>query len=218
MDKKKARRILTILAGRYPDRWARERYFASPFEVLITTILSAQTTDRSVDAIRGDLFSRFPDPESLAVADIAEVEEIIRSTGFFHMKAKHIIAASRSLIERFGGRVPDTMENLLTIPGVGRKTANIVLYHAFGKNRGVAVDTHVFRLAGRLGFSDSGNAEVIEKDLMHLFPEKDWGVLTDILISHGRAICTARKPACTACPLSGLCRYYSDVLRQGNQE
>ena len=216
MDKKKARRILTILAGRYPDRWARERYFASPFEVLITTILSAQTTDKSVDAIRGDLFSRFPDPESLAVADIAEVEEIIRSTGFFHMKAKHIIAASRSLIERFGGRVPDTMEDLLTIPGVGRKTANIVLYHAFGKNSGVAVDTHVFRLAGRLGFSDSGNAEGIEKDLMDLFPEKDWGVLTDVLISHGRAICTARKPACGICPVSHLCRYYSELVQREN--
>jgi endonuclease-3 len=218
MDKKKAHRILTILGGRYPDRWARERYSASPFEVLITTILSAQTTDRSVDAVRDDLFSRFPDPGSLATADIAEVEKIIHSTGFFHMKAKHIIAASRALIERFSGTVPDSMEDLLTIPGVGRKTANIVLYHAFGKNRGVAVDTHVFRLAGRLGFSDSGNAEGIEKDLMDLFPEKDWGVLTDILISHGRAICTARKPACTTCPVSRLCRYYSEVMRQGKQE
>ena len=214
MDKKKARRIFTILSGRYPDRWARERYSASPFEVLITTILSAQTTDKSVDAVRDDLFSRFPDPESLSNADIAEVEEIIHSTGFFHMKAKHIIAASRSLCERFSGTVPATMDDLLTIPGVGRKTANIVLYHAFGKNMGVAVDTHVFRLAGRLGFSDSGNADGIEKDLMRLFPEKDWGVLTDVLISHGRAICTARKPACGICPVSHLCRYYSELVQR----
>jgi endonuclease-3 len=214
MDKKKARRIFTILAGRYPDRWARERYSASPFEVLITTILSAQTTDKSVDAVRDDLFSRFPDPQSLSNADIAKVEEIIHSTGFFHMKAKHIIAASRSLVGRFSGTVPATMDELLTIPGVGRKTANIVLYHAFGKNMGVAVDTHVFRLAGRLGFSDSGNADMIEKDLMRLFPEKDWGVLTDILISHGRAICTARKPACGSCPVSHLCRYYSELVQQ----
>jgi len=214
MDKKKARRIFTILAERYPDRWARERYAASPFEVLITTILSAQTTDKSVDAVRGDLFSRFPDPNSLAMADIAEVEEIIHGTGFYHMKAKHIIAASRSLTEQFSGRVPDTMEDLLKIPGVGRKTANIVLYHAFGKNLGVAVDTHVFRLAGRIGFSESGNAEGIENDLMQLFPVEDWGILTDILISHGREVCTARRPACSTCPISHLCRYYEEVIRQ----
>jgi endonuclease-3 len=168
-----------------------------------------------VDAVRNDLFSRFPDPNSLAAADISEVEEIIHSTGFFHMKAKHIIAASRSLIERFSGTVPDAMEDLLTIPGVGRKTANIVLYHAFGKNMGVAVDTHVFRLAGRLGFSESKNAEGIEQDLMHLFPEKDWGILTDVLISHGRAVCTARKPACTICPVSHLCRYYQEIPKPG---
>ena len=215
MDRKNARRILAILASRYPDRWARERYAASPFEVLITTILSAQTTDKSVDAIRDELFSRFPGPQSLATADIAEVEEVIHSTGFFHMKAKHIIAASRTLVDKFSGVVPDTMEDLLTIPGVGRKTANIVLYHAFGKNEGVAVDTHVFRLAGRLGFSDSRNADGIERDLMHLFPEKDWGVLTDILISHGRAVCMARKPACPVCPVSPLCRYYQDQIRTG---
>jgi endonuclease-3 len=218
MDKKKARRIFTILIERYPDRWALERYAASPFEVLITTILSAQTTDKSVDAVRDDLFSRFPDPNSLAMADIAELEEIIHSTGFYHMKAKHIIAASRSLIEQFSGRVPDIMEDLLKIPGVGRKTANIVLYHAFGKNMGVAVDTHVLRLAGRIGFSDSGNAEGIEKDLMHLFPEEDWGILTDILISHGREVCTARRPACSTCPVSHLCRYYEEVIRQGKPE
>lgn len=218
MDKKKARRIFSLLAGRYPEQWACERYFAPPFEVLITTILSAQTTDKSVDAVRNDLFSRFPDPDSLAMADIAEVEQIIHSTGFFHSKAKHIIAASRALIERFDGAVPDTMEDLLTIPGVGRKTANIVLYHGFGMNKGVAVDTHVFRLAGRLGFSDAANAEGIEKDLMHLFPEKDWGALTDILISHGRALCTARKPVCTTCPVSPLCRYYSEVVQQKKQE
>jgi endonuclease-3 len=218
MDRKKARRIFALLAGQYPDRWARDRYSASPFEVLITTILSAQTTDKSVDAIRGELFSRYPDPESLATADIGEVEEIIHSTGFFHMKAKHIIAASYTLVERFSGTVPETMEELLTIPGVGRKTANIVLHHAFGKNLGVAVDTHVFRLAGRLGFSDSGNAEGIEKDLMRLFPEGDWGILTDILISHGRAICMARNPQCPICPVSHLCRYYQKTTAEAKQE
>lgn len=160
MDKKKARRIFTILIERYPDRWALERYAASPFEVLITTILSAQTTDKSVDAVRDDLFSRFPDPNSLAMADIAELEEIIHSTGFYHMKAKHIIAASRSLIEQFSGRVPDIMEDLLKIPGVGRKTANIVLYHAFGKNMGVAVDTHVPGSQDASGFRILGMPKV----------------------------------------------------------
>ena len=218
MDKKKAHRIFTILTERYPDQWARERYAASPFKVLITTILSAQTTDKSVDIVRNNLFSRFHDPESLAMADITDVEEIIHSTGFYHMKAKHIIAASSYLVEHFAGRVPDNMEDLLKIPGVGRKTANIVLYHAFGKNMGVAVDTHVYRLAGRIGFSESRNAEGIEMDLMHLFAKEEWGILTDILISHGRAVCTARKPACSICPISHLCKYYSEVIKQRKPE
>jgi endonuclease-3 len=127
------------------------------------------------------------------------------------MKAKNIIAASRSLVERFSGEVPDTMEDLLTLPGVGRKTANIVLYHAFSKNVGVAVDTHVFRLSGRIGFSDEKTAVGIERDLIALFPREDWGVLTDLLIAHGRAICLAKKPRCPECPVNPWCRYYREI-------
>lgn len=212
MDKQTARRIITILAERYPDYRAHGHAAASPFEVLISTILSAQTTDASVDAVRGRLFLRYPDAEALAGAALPDVEEIIHRTGFFHVKARHIIAASRVLLERFSGVVPSTMEELLTIPGVGRKTANIVLSHAFGKNDGVAVDTHVFRLAGRIGFSDAKDAAGREKDLMRLFPARCWGNLTDILIAHGRRTCTAKKPACASCPITRWCRYYQEII------
>jgi endonuclease-3 len=209
MDRKTADTIFSILSGHYSDAWAKDRYFGPPFEVLITTILSAQTTDRAVDSVRGNLFSRFPTPAALATANPMEVEEIIRTTGFYHAKTRNIIRAAQALEERFGGRVPDRMEDLLTLPGVGRKTANIVLYHAFSRNEGVAVDTHVFRLAGRIGFSDGRDAESIEKDLIALFSHEKWGMLTDILISHGRAICTARNPACPVCPIRNYCRFYS---------
>jgi endonuclease-3 len=131
------------------------------------------------------------------------------------MKAKNIIATSKALVDTFSGEVPDTMEDLLTLPGVGRKTANIVLYHAFSKNVGVAVDTHVFRLSGRIGFSDEKTAEGIERDLIALFPREDWGVLTDLLIAHGRAICLAKKPRCPECPVNPWCRYYREIYLPG---
>ena len=217
MDQQTARRIIAILAKRYPDYGAHGHAAAPPFEVLITTILSAQTTDASVDAVRERLFARYPDAGSLAGAALPDVEEIIFRTGFFHVKARHIIAASRALLERFSGTVPATMDELLTIPGVGRKTANIVLSHAFGKNEGVAVDTHVFRLAGRIGFSVSKDAAGRERDLMGLFPPRRWGDLTDILIAHGRRTCTARKPACATCPITRWCRYYQDVILPDNE-
>ncbi len=212
MDTLTASRIFETLAAHYSDAWARERYRSTPFQVLITTILSAQTTDKSVDAVRDDLFSLFPDPESLAMADIADVERIIHSTGFYHMKARHITAASKALVEEYSGEVPDTLEELITLPGVGRKTANIVLYHAFDRNEGVAVDTHVFRLAGRIGFSDARTAEGVERDLMQVFPQERWGVLTDLLIAHGRAVCQARSPRCPACPVRDFCRYYHETV------
>ena len=157
---------------------------------------------------RKTAFLRVPDPEALAHADIADVEPIIHSLGFYHAKARHIIAAAKTLITDFGGEVPDTMEGLLSIPGVGRKTANIVLYHGYGKNHGIAVDTHVRRLAQRIGFSDTDDVKVIENDLMALFPSKEWGDLTDVFIAHGRACCTAKKPQCLVCVIKTLCRYY----------
>jgi endonuclease-3 len=214
MNKKDALRIYAALLKRYPD--AREAPEAvsrgTPFEVLVLTVLSAQTTDRAVLKVKNPLFSQYPTPENLAKADQEDVERIIHSLGYFHAKAKNIIAASQALLDRFGGSVPETMEELLTIPGVGRKTANIVLYHALGKNEGIAVDTHVRRLAQRIGFADTDNVEVIERNLMALFPREAWGDLTDVLIAHGRTTCDAKKPLCGECVISRDCRYYRDVV------
>jgi len=209
MKKQDAVRIYAALLKRYPD--ARKSPEAvcrgTPFEVLVLTILSAQTTDKAVLKVKKPLFSKYPVPEKLAKAKLADVEQIIHSLGYYHAKAKNIIAASQTVITTFGGTVPGTMEELLTIPGVGRKTANIVLYHALGKNEGIAVDTHVRRLAQRIGFSDTDNVEIIERDLMALFPREYWGDLTDVLITHGRATCDAKKPLCNECVIQDECRY-----------
>jgi endonuclease III len=212
MKKQDAARIYSALLKRYPD--ARESPEAvcrgTPFEVLVLTILSAQTTDKAVLKVKKPLFSKFPIPEKLAKAKQADVEKIIHSLGYYHAKAKNIIAASQTVITTFDGTVPGTMEELLTIPGVGRKTANIVLYHALGKNEGIAVDTHVRRLAQRIGFSETDNVGVIERDLMALFPRETWGDLTDVLIAHGRATCDAKKPLCNECVISRDCRYFRE--------
>ena len=212
MKKQDAARIYSALLKRYPDARESPETVArgTPFEVLILTILSAQTTDKAVLKVKKPLFSKYPTPAKLAKAKQADVETIIHSLGYYHAKAKNIIAASQTLLDKFGGNVPETMDELLTIPGVGRKTANIVLYHALGKNEGIAVDTHVRRLAQRIGFSDTDNVEVIERDLMALFPQDDWGDVTDVLIAHGRATCDAKKPLCDECVISGECRYYKE--------
>jgi endonuclease-3 len=215
MKKQDASKIYSALLKRYPD--ARESPEAvcrgTPFEVLVLTILSAQTTDRAVLKVKGPLFSRYPTPAKLAKADPADVERIIHSLGYYHAKARNIIAASQVLIADYDGNVPETMDELLAIPGVGRKTANIVLYHALGRNEGIAVDTHVRRLAQRIGFSDTANVAVIERDLMTLFPQNDWGDLTDILIAHGRTTCDAKKPLCTECVISRECRYFRENVK-----
>ncbi len=205
-----ARKIYSLLLERYPDARDSPAKLArgTPFETVILTILSAQTTDRAVLLVRGPLFSRYPDARALAAADVEDVEEIIHSLGFFHAKARHIIGAAKMIATEYDGVVPDTMDGLLTIPGVGRKTANIVLYHAHGQNVGIAVDTHVRRLAQRIGFSDTDNVGVIERDLMGLFPQKDWGDLTDVLIAHGRTTCIAKKPKCSECVIPEYCRYF----------
>lgn len=212
MKKQDAARIYAALLKRYPDARESPETVArgSPFEVIILTILSAQTTDRAVLKVKDPLFHHYPTPADLANANQSDVEKIIHSLGYFHAKAKNIIAASQALLDRFGGTVPETMDELLTIPGVGRKTANIVLYHAHGKTLGIAVDTHVRRLAQRIGFSDTDNVAIIERDLMGLFPQKDWGDLTDLLIAHGRATCIAKKPLCEVCVISRYCRYYRE--------
>ena len=214
MKKQDASRIYSALLKQYPD--ARESpetvCRGTPFEVLVLTILSAQTTDKAVLKVKGPLFLKYPTPAKLAKAKQDDVETIVHSLGYYHEKAKNIIAASQALITTFNGNVPGTMDELLTIPGVGRKTANIVLYHALGKNEGIAVDTHVRRLAQRIGFSDTDNVAVIERDLMALFPREGWGDLTDVLIAHGRMTCDAKKPRCEECVIQGECRYYRENI------
>jgi len=215
MDIKTARETYQILDSEYPKASTHHRAGAPPFESLVATILSAQTTDKSVDEVIGPLFARYPTPEALAEGRIEDVENIIHKTGFFHMKARRIIDASAMLVKEYGGKVPDTMELLLRIPGVGRKTANIVLYHSFGKEEGIAVDTHVLRLSQLIGFSDNRDAAGVETDLMALFPEEDWGKLTDLVISHGRKICIARRPKCPVCSIRFNCRYYNETFIKG---
>ncbi|MFA6226782.1 MAG: endonuclease III [Methanoregula sp.] len=211
MKKQDAALIYSLLVERYPNARDSPAIISkgSAFEVLVLTILSAQTTDRAVLKVRGPLFEKYPTPSTLAKAKTEEVEVIIHSLGYYHAKARNIIAASQTLLSTFGGNVPESMEELLTIPGVGRKTANIVLYHALGRNEGIAVDTHVRRLAQRIGFSHTDNVTVIERDLMALFPQEQWGDLTDVLIAHGRACCDAKKTRCEICPISGLCRFFA---------
>ena len=216
MNKQDASKIYSLLGKQYPD--ARDSparlSHGSAFEVLILTILSAQTTDRAVLKVKTPLFSAYPTPVALATAKQQDVEVIIHSLGYFHAKAKHIIAASQVMVSEFDGNVPETMEELLKIPGVGRKTANIVLYHALGRNEGIAVDTHVRRLAQRIGFSDTDNVTVIEQDLMAVFPREQWGDLTDVLIAHGRACCDAKKPTCGICPVSRYCRFFQTLKKK----
>ena len=196
--------IGAALAEAYPDAGC-ELDFASPFELLVATILSAQCTDARVNTVTPALFARFPDARALAQAPQAELEELIRSTGFFRNKAKSLLGMARAVVERHGGEVPAAMDALTRLPGVGRKTANVVLGTAFGAATGVVVDTHVARLARRLGLSAESDPEKIERDLMAVFPSSAWVALGHRLIHHGRRVCHARKPACDACPLAALC-------------
>jgi endonuclease III len=212
MNKRDADRIYSLLLSRYPDARERPESVArgTPFQVLVLTILSAQTTDKAVLKVKEPLFSKYPTPARLAKAKAGDVEPVIHSLGYFHAKARNIIAAASVLVEQYGGEVPTTMEELLAIPGVGRKTANIVLYHALGRNEGIAVDTHVRRLAQRIGFSGTDNVAVIERDLMAVFPRESWGDLTDVFIAHGRATCDAKRPLCGECVIAGYCKYLKD--------
>ncbi|MCX7648537.1 MAG: endonuclease III [Elusimicrobiales bacterium] len=200
----KSKEIIRMLKKEYPEA-KTELLHSNPFELLIATILSAQSTDKTINKITPVLFSKYPTPEKLSKADLGEVEEIIKSSGFYKVKAKNIIETSRILAEKFGGKVPDTMEDLLTLKGVARKTANVVLSNAFGKNEGVVVDTHVKRLSYRIGLSDNTDPEKIEKDLTVLFEKKDWGFVSNALIFHGRKICDAKKPKCDLCVISKYC-------------
>ncbi|HEY5540130.1 MAG TPA: endonuclease III, partial [Coriobacteriia bacterium] len=173
--------------------------------LLVAVILSAQTTDVGVNKVTPVLFARFPGPADLAAADVLEVEAIVKPTGFYHNKTKSIMGAARMVMAEFGGRVPDTMEDLMRLPGVARKTANIVISNAFGKVEGIAVDTHVFRLAHRLRLTDESDPDKVERDLTSLLPREDWFHVNYRFIDHGRAVCTAKRPICGACVLSDIC-------------
>ncbi len=179
--------------------------FRNPFELLIATILSAQSTDVRVNQVTPDLFRKYPDPQALASAPREDVEEAVRTTGFFRSKAKSIQGAAGVIVEEHGGKVPDIMEALVKLPGVGRKTANVVLSNAFHKPEGVVVDTHVTRVSKRLGLTRQTDAEKIEADLMKVLPRDRWTQFSHVMILHGRNICVARKPKCDQCPLEDLC-------------
>jgi endonuclease-3 len=179
--------------------------YDDPWHLLVAVILSAQTTDVGVNKVTPVLFARFPGPADLAAADVLEVEAIVKPTGFYHNKTKSIMGAARMVMAEFGGRVPDTMEDLLRLPGVARKTANIVISNAFGKVEGIAVDTHVFRLAHRLRLTDESDPDKVERDLTSLLPREDWFHVNYRFIDHGRAVCTAKRPICGACVLSDIC-------------
>ena len=179
--------------------------FASPFQLLIATILSAQCTDKRVNAVTGSLFGRWPTAAALAAASQAEVEAVIRSTGFFRAKAKNIRGCCQALVERHGCEVPRTLEELVRLPGVGRKTANVVLGSGFGLPSGVVVDTHVGRISRRLGLTRHADAVKAERDLIAAIPKSHWIAFSHRLIEHGRTVCTARRPRCEDCPLADLC-------------
>lgn len=178
----------------------------SPWELLVATILSAQCTDQRVNLVTPSLFQRYRTPMEMAVANLPELEELIRSTGFFKNKAKHLVACGKAVTDRFKGRVPSTMEELLTLPGVGRKTANVILGNAFGQPS-VVVDTHVKRVAKRLGLTKSDNPDLVEQDLQHLVPKSQWTAFSQRLLLHGRYVCLARKPQCRTCQVYRQCAW-----------
>ncbi len=204
-QKKERTAVLTkILATQYP-RTQTALHYHDPFQLLVAVILSAQCTDARVNLVTPALFSKLSTPIDFANANISELEKLIHSTGFYHNKAKNIIACAKAILERHNGVVPKTMDELHALPGVGRKTANVVLGDAFGIIEGVVVDTHVGRLSNRLGLTTKQDAVKIEKDLMKLIPKKKWFQFSHALILHGRKICSARKPLCSECLLSHLC-------------
>ena len=200
----RVRALIDRLKAAYPEAACALRH-KNPFQLLVATILSAQCTDERVNKVTPALFARYPDPGAMKEAAVAELEALIRTTGFYHNKTKSLLGASRRLAEEFGGRVPSTMEELLTLPGVARKTANVVLGVGYGLAFGVVVDTHVYRLSRRLGLTRAKTPVEIEQDLMKIVPQEEWILLAHLLIHHGRQICVARKPRCAICPVRDLC-------------
>jgi endonuclease-3 len=203
---KNINKILDILDKDYPDATKTSLQHTDAFQLLIATILSAQSTDKLVNKLTPILFKKYKKPEDFATADLFKLEEDIRSTGFFRNKAKNIIACSKDIVSKFNSRVPDNMEDLTTLAGVGRKTANVVLSNVYGK-QAIIVDTHVQRISQRLGLTNNSDPTKIEFDLMRVIPEDNWTSFSHQIIAHGRTICDAKKPKCTICGLLPYCRY-----------
>ncbi|KAA0000412.1 MAG: endonuclease III [Thermoplasmata archaeon] len=207
--------IVDILRKEYDVKGTALNH-SSALELLVATILSAQTTDKRVNIVTEELFKKYRKAEDYANADIEELREAIKSVNFYRNKAKYIKESCRIIVEEYGGKVPDSMEELIKLPGVHRKTANVVLSNAFGKVEGVVVDTHVMRLSQRLGLTKEKNREKIEQELMRKFSKDKWADLSNLLIAHGRNVCKARKPECEKCILKDRCRHYKQ-LKEGNK-
>jgi endonuclease-3 len=202
--KARATEVIRRLAGKYPGAKISLK-FSDPLELLVATVLSAQCTDEMVNKVTASLFAKYRTAEGYANADLGQFEQEIRSTGFYRSKARNIIGAAQLMVADFGAQVPRTMAELITLPGVARKTANIVLYNGYGVTHGIAVDTHVRRLSRRLGLSQNSDPDKIERDLMKQVPKAKWGHFPYLLIEHGRAVCTAKKPKCALCLLNDIC-------------
>ncbi|MFH2144989.1 MAG: endonuclease III [Candidatus Omnitrophota bacterium] len=205
--KSKAAAIIKILREKYPGAKIALNY-KNPLQLLVATVLSAQCTDKRVNIITQKLFDKYRNIDDYARAKVEFFEQDIRSAGFFRNKAKNIISAAQMIKNKFKNKVPNTMEDLTQLPGVARKTANIILFNGFGKQEGIAVDTHVRRLSQRLGLTEHEQPEKIECDLMRLVPRNIWGIFSDLLIEHGRAICMARNPLCPRCVINKVCNFY----------
>lgn len=202
--KQRAAKVIELLEKEYPNAKTALNY-SNPLEILIATMLSAQTTDERVNIVTKTLFKKYRTPEDYTNVDLKKLEQDIRSTGFYHNKALNLKKCCQLLVQKYNSQVPKTMEELIELPGVARKTANIVLYNAYGITAGIAVDTHVRRLSQRLGLSQQDEPSKIEQDLMQITPKEKWMKLTDLLIFHGRQVCIARKPKCEICVLNKIC-------------
>jgi len=212
MTETRSKKILSLLYDFYGET-VPDLNFRNIFELTISVVLSAQTTDRQVNGVTGELFKKYPDFKSLGEADHSDVERIVRSTGFFRTKSKNIILLSRMVCSRFGGVLPDKLEDLVELPGVGRKSANVILSIGYGIP-GLAVDTHVLRISNRLGYSSSKSPVEIEKVLCVIIDPSDWKKTHLLFIKHGRTICNARHPECGICPVAKFCSYYKDLKKQ----
>lgn len=201
---KNIKKIIQLLQKEYPNAKIALK-FSNPLEILVATILSAQCTDERVNKVTAELFKKYKTVDDYANADIKKFEQEIKSTGFYKMKAKNIINAAKMIKEKFAGKVPDNMEDLLKLPGVARKTANVVLGNAYGKVEGIVVDTHVRRLSFRIGLTKNTDPNKIEQDLMKIVPKDKWFIFPYLLIDHGRKVCTARKPLCDKCVIEKYC-------------